>query len=98
LASAALDATRNRFRTLTVTAADVVRLLPPPVDAVVVALSAGDHHLYVVDAQGNASPASKALVRQRRSYVDDKAAGVTYSGTWPNRNDTQDLNGLSSLH
>lgn len=55
--------------------------------------TAGDYHLYVVDAQGNASPASKALVRQRWSYVDDKAAGVTYSGAWSNWNDTRDLNG-----
>ncbi|WP_141208680.1 RICIN domain-containing protein [Streptomyces griseorubiginosus] len=55
--------------------------------------TAGDYRLYVVDAQGNASPASKALVRQRWNHVDDKAAGVTYSGTWSNWNDTKDLNG-----
>ncbi|PIM69378.1 carbohydrate-binding protein [Streptomyces sp. JV178] len=55
--------------------------------------TAGDYRLYVVDAQGNASPASKALVRQRWSHVDDKAAGVTYSGTWSNWNDTKDMNG-----
>ncbi|MGW1749142.1 RICIN domain-containing protein [Streptomyces sp. NPDC002092] len=55
--------------------------------------TAGDYHLYVVDAQGKASAASKALVRQRWSYVDDKAAGVTYSGTWSNWNDTKDING-----
>ncbi|MFF1720510.1 RICIN domain-containing protein [Streptomyces sviceus] len=54
---------------------------------------AGDYRLYVVDAQGNASPTSKALVRQRWSHVDDKAAGVTYSGTWSNWNDTKDMNG-----
>ncbi|MEU3891564.1 RICIN domain-containing protein [Streptomyces sp. NPDC029041] len=55
--------------------------------------AAGDYRLYVVDAQGNASAASKALVRQRWDHVDDKAAGVTYSGTWSNWNDTQDMNG-----
>ncbi|AYC36221.1 RICIN domain-containing protein [Streptomyces griseorubiginosus] len=55
--------------------------------------TAGDYRLYVVDAQGNASPASKALVRQRWNHVDDKAAGVTYSGTWSNWNDTKDMNG-----
>ncbi|MFI1510777.1 RICIN domain-containing protein [Streptomyces sp. NPDC020597] len=53
----------------------------------------GDYRLYVVDAQGNASAASKALVRQRWNHVDDKAAGVTYSGTWSNWNDTKDMNG-----
>ncbi|MER7482535.1 RICIN domain-containing protein [Streptomyces sp. NPDC126510] len=55
--------------------------------------TAGDYRLYVVDAQGNASAASKALVRQRWNHIDDKAAGVTYSGTWSNWNDTQDMNG-----
>ncbi|MFF5985145.1 RICIN domain-containing protein [Streptomyces olindensis] len=55
--------------------------------------TAGDYRLYVVDAQGNASAASKALVRQRWDHVDDKATGVTYSGTWSNWNDTQDMNG-----
>ncbi|MFE9452416.1 RICIN domain-containing protein [Streptomyces sp. NPDC006739] len=55
--------------------------------------TAGDYRLYVVDAQGNASAASKALVRQRWNHVDDKAAGVTYSGTWSNWNDTKDMNG-----
>ncbi|MGW2567820.1 RICIN domain-containing protein [Streptomyces sp. NPDC001537] len=55
--------------------------------------TAGDYRLYVVDAQGNASPASKALVRQRWNHVDDKATGVTYSGTWSNWNDTKDMNG-----
>ncbi|MGW2639158.1 RICIN domain-containing protein [Streptomyces sp. NPDC001348] len=53
----------------------------------------GDYHLYVVDAQGNASAASNALVRQRWNHVDDKAPGVTYSGTWSNWNDTKDMNG-----
>lgn len=53
----------------------------------------GDYRLYVVDAQGNTSAASKALVRQRWNHVDDKAAGVTYSGTWSNWNDTKDMNG-----
>jgi hypothetical protein len=55
--------------------------------------TAGDYRLYVVDGQGNASAASKALVRQRWNHVDDKAAGVTYSGTWSNWNDTKDMNG-----
>ncbi|MCX5263143.1 RICIN domain-containing protein [Streptomyces sp. NBC_00199] len=53
----------------------------------------GDYRLYVLDAQGNASAASKALVRQRWNHVDDKAAGVTYSGTWSNWNDTKDMHG-----
>ncbi|MFC8342552.1 RICIN domain-containing protein [Streptomyces sp. NPDC057280] len=61
--------------------------------AIAVPQTAGDYRLYVVDAQGNASPASKALVRQRWNHVDDKAAGVTYSGTWSNWNDTKDMNG-----
>ncbi|MFF9808383.1 RICIN domain-containing protein [Streptomyces coeruleorubidus] len=55
--------------------------------------SVGDYRLYVVDAQGNASAASDALVRQRWAYVDDKAASVTYSAGWSNWNDTQDFNG-----
>ncbi|MEU6510722.1 RICIN domain-containing protein [Streptomyces sp. NPDC046942] len=55
--------------------------------------AAGDYHLYAVDAQGNASPASKAIVRQRWNHVDDKAAGVTYSGMWSNWNDSKDMNG-----
>ncbi|SPE99805.1 RICIN domain-containing protein [Streptomyces sp. MA5143a] len=55
--------------------------------------TAGQYRLYVVDAQGNASPASKSLVRQSWAYVDDKAASVTYSGTWSNWNDTKDMNG-----
>ncbi|MGQ4434399.1 RICIN domain-containing protein [Streptomyces sp. SAS_260] len=55
--------------------------------------TAGDYRLYVVDAQGHASAASKALVRQRWNHVDDKAAGVTYSGAWSNWNDTKDMNG-----
>ncbi|MET7691277.1 RICIN domain-containing protein [Streptomyces sp. NPDC005483] len=55
--------------------------------------AAGDYRLYVLDSQGNASAASKALVRQRWNHVDDKAAGVTYSGTWSNWNDTKDMNG-----
>ncbi|GAA0672713.1 hypothetical protein GCM10010193_26570 [Kitasatospora atroaurantiaca] len=59
--------------------------------------TAGDYRLYVVDAQGNASPASKALVRQRWSHVDDKAAGVTYSGTWSNWNDSKDVNGSEKV-
>ncbi|MFG3228224.1 RICIN domain-containing protein [Kitasatospora sp. NPDC048194] len=59
--------------------------------------AAGDYHLYVVDAQGNASAASNALVRQRWNHVDDKAAGVTYSGTWSNWNDSKDMNGSESV-
>jgi hypothetical protein len=55
--------------------------------------TAGDYRLYVVDAQGNASAASKALVRQRWNHVDDRTAGVSYSGTWSNWNDTKDMNG-----
>ncbi|MEW1648589.1 RICIN domain-containing protein [Streptomyces sp. NPDC091219] len=61
--------------------------------AIAVPQTAGDYRLYVVDAQVNASAASKALVRQRWNHVDDKAAGVTYSGTWSNWNDTKDMNG-----
>ncbi|MFF7791454.1 RICIN domain-containing protein [Streptomyces sp. NPDC007991] len=59
--------------------------------------AAGDYRLYVVDAQGNASVASKALVRQRWNHVDDKAPGVTYAGTWSNWNDTKDMNGSEKL-
>ncbi|MDW8807274.1 RICIN domain-containing protein [Streptomyces scabiei] len=55
--------------------------------------SAGDYRLYVVDAQGDASAASKALVRQRWAYADDRAANVTYSSGWSNWNDTKDFNG-----
>ncbi|MFF7258785.1 RICIN domain-containing protein [Streptomyces sp. NPDC008159] len=61
--------------------------------SIAVPQTAGHYRLYVVDAQGNASPASKSLVRQSWAYVDDKAAGVTYSGTWSNWNDTKDMNG-----
>ncbi|MDN0196228.1 RICIN domain-containing protein [Streptomyces sp. S.PNR 29] len=53
----------------------------------------GDYRLYVVDAQGNASPASKSLVRQRWAYVDDKDSLVTYSSGWSNWNDSQDFKG-----
>ncbi|MFE3852092.1 RICIN domain-containing protein [Streptomyces griseorubiginosus] len=59
--------------------------------------AAGDYRLYVRDAQGNASAASKALVRQRWNHVDDRAAGVTYSGTWSNWNDTKDMNGTEKF-
>ncbi|MFF0079247.1 RICIN domain-containing protein [Streptomyces canus] len=55
--------------------------------------TAGDYRLYVVDAQGNASPASKSLVRQRWTYADDKDSSLTYSPGWSNWNDTQDFNG-----
>lgn len=53
----------------------------------------GDYRLYVVDAQGNASPASKSLVRQRWAYVDDKDSGPTYSSGWSNWNDSRDFKG-----
>ncbi|HEY8980516.1 MAG TPA: right-handed parallel beta-helix repeat-containing protein, partial [Streptomyces sp.] len=59
--------------------------------------TAGDYRLYVVDAQGNASPASKALVRQRWNHVDDKAASVSYSGSWSNWNDSRDVNGSEKV-
>ncbi|MGW5611939.1 RICIN domain-containing protein [Streptomyces sp. NPDC003753] len=53
----------------------------------------GDYRLYVVDAQGNASPASKSLVRQRWAYLDDKDSTLTYSSGWSNWNDSRDFNG-----
>ncbi|MDX2676426.1 RICIN domain-containing protein [Streptomyces sp. NY05-11A] len=53
----------------------------------------GDYRLYVVDAQGNTSAASKSLVRQRYAFVDDKDSGLTYSSGWSNWNDSQDFNG-----
>ncbi|WP_329126268.1 right-handed parallel beta-helix repeat-containing protein [Streptomyces sp. NBC_01465] len=53
----------------------------------------GDYRLYVVDAQGNASAASKSLVRRLWAYVDDKDAGLTYSSGWSNWNDSQDFKG-----
>lgn len=53
----------------------------------------GDYRLYVVDAQGNASAASKSLVRQRWGYVDDKDSSLTYSSGWSNWNDSQDFKG-----
>ncbi|MER6069632.1 RICIN domain-containing protein [Streptomyces sp. NPDC001817] len=56
----------------------------------------GDYRLYVVDAQGNASAASKSLVRQRWTYVDDKDSGLTYSSSWSNWNDSQDYKGSES--
>lgn len=59
--------------------------------------TAGDYRLYVVDAQGNASAASKSLVRQRWNYVDDKSSGITYSSPWSNWNDSQDFNGSESF-
>ncbi|GAQ63765.1 RICIN domain-containing protein [Streptomyces scabiei] len=61
--------------------------------AISVPLTAGDYRLYVVDAQGNASPASKSLVRQRWDYVDDKDSSVTYSSGWSNWNDSRDFKG-----
>ncbi|WP_208921759.1 RICIN domain-containing protein [Streptomyces capitiformicae] len=53
----------------------------------------GDYRLYVVDAQGSASAASKSLVRQRWAYVDDKDSSLTYSSGWSNWNDSQDFRG-----
>lgn len=61
--------------------------------AISVPPTVGDYRLYVVDAQGNASPASKSLVRQRWAYVDDKDSPVTYSTGWSNWNDSQDFKG-----
>ncbi|CCK26032.1 hypothetical protein BN159_1653 [Streptomyces davaonensis JCM 4913] len=55
--------------------------------------TAGDYRLYVVDAEGKASAASKALVRQRWISVDDKDSRLTYSSGWSNWNDTRDFNG-----
>lgn len=55
--------------------------------------TAGDYRLYVVDAQGIASAASKSLVRQRWAYVDDKDSALTYSSGWSNWNDAQDFKG-----
>ncbi|MEH0421508.1 RICIN domain-containing protein [Streptomyces sp. B21-083] len=59
--------------------------------------TAGDYRLYVVDAQGNASAASKSLVRQRWAYVDDKDSGLTYSSGWSNWNDSQDFKGSENF-
>lgn len=56
----------------------------------------GDYRLYVVDAQGNASAASKSFVRQRWAYVDDKDSGPTYSSPWSNWNDSRDFKGSES--
>ncbi|MFI6007431.1 RICIN domain-containing protein [Streptomyces sp. NPDC051243] len=61
--------------------------------AISVPPTVGDYRLYVVDAQGNASPASKSLVRQLWAYVDDKDSSVTYSSGWSNWNDSKDFNG-----
>ncbi|MES4907980.1 MULTISPECIES: RICIN domain-containing protein [unclassified Streptomyces] len=61
--------------------------------AISVPPTVGDYRLYVVDAQGDASPASKSLVRQRWAYVDDKDSPVTYSTGWSNWNDSQDFKG-----
>ncbi|MDG5806578.1 RICIN domain-containing protein [Streptomyces ossamyceticus] len=61
--------------------------------AISVPPTVGDYRLYVVDAQGNASPASKSLVRQLWDYVDDKDSSVTYSSGWSNWNDLKDFNG-----
>ena len=58
-----------------------------------VPLTAGDYRLYVVDAQGNASAASKSLVRQRWAHVDDKDSGLIYSAGWSTWNDSQDFKG-----
>ncbi|MFC9930518.1 RICIN domain-containing protein [Streptomyces sp. NPDC127190] len=64
--------------------------------AIAVPPKPGDYRLYVVDAQGNASAASKALVRQRWTYVDDKDSGLTYSPSWSSWNDSQDFKGSES--
>ncbi|AZP22471.1 right-handed parallel beta-helix repeat-containing protein [Streptomyces aquilus] len=56
----------------------------------------GDYRLYVVDAQGNASAASKSFVRQRWTYVDDKDSVLTYSSPWSNWNDSRDFKGSES--
>jgi hypothetical protein len=56
----------------------------------------GEYRLYVVDAQGDASAASKSLVRQRWTYADDKDSGLTYSSSWSNWNDSQDFKGSES--
>lgn len=61
--------------------------------AISVPPTVGDYRLYVVDAQGNASPASKSLVRQLWAYVDDKDSSVTYSSGWANWNDSKDFGG-----
>ena len=61
--------------------------------AIAVPPKPGDYRLYVVDNQGNASPASKSLVRQRYAFVDDKDSGLTYSSGWSNWNDPRDFNG-----
>ncbi|OLE28127.1 MAG: hypothetical protein AUG49_03390 [Catenulispora sp. 13_1_20CM_3_70_7] len=60
--------------------------------------SAGDYHLYVVDAQGNASAPSKSIVRRQQpwSYVDDKDPQLTYNTSWSNANDANDYNGSES--
>ncbi|MBO1329798.1 RICIN domain-containing protein [Streptomyces sp. VRA16 Mangrove soil] len=61
--------------------------------SIVVPPTAGDYHLYVVDAEGKASAASKALVRQRWVHVDDKDSRLTYSPGWATWHDTRDFNG-----
>lgn len=61
--------------------------------AISVPPTVGDYRLYVVDAQGNASPASKSLVRQLWAYIDDKHSSVTYSTGWSNWNDSRDFEG-----
>ncbi|TPQ18980.1 RICIN domain-containing protein [Streptomyces sporangiiformans] len=61
--------------------------------AISVPPTVGDYRLYVVDAQGNASSASKSLVRQLWAYVDDKDSSVTYSTGWSNWNDSRDFKG-----
>ncbi|NUR00533.1 MAG: right-handed parallel beta-helix repeat-containing protein [Streptomyces sp.] len=71
--------------TMTKAAGTAVTIAVPP--------KPGDYRLYVVDAQGNASPASKSLVRQRYAFVDDKDSGLTYSSGWSNWNDSRDFNG-----
>ncbi|WP_030324846.1 RICIN domain-containing protein [Streptomyces sp. NRRL B-3229] len=79
--------------TTTFTAGPTMTIASGTASSINIPQAAGDYRLYVLDAQGNSSAASKALVRQRWNHVDDKAAGVTYSGTWSNWNDTKDMNG-----
>ncbi|MGW2487917.1 RICIN domain-containing protein [Streptomyces sp. NPDC001606] len=64
--------------------------------AIAVPPKPGDYRLYVVDARGNASAASKSLVRQRWTYVDDKDSGLGYSSSWSSWSDSQDFKGSES--
>ncbi|NUT91766.1 MAG: right-handed parallel beta-helix repeat-containing protein [Saccharothrix sp.] len=55
----------------------------------------GDYKLHVVDARGSRSE-SASIVRQQWTHVDDKAAGVRYTGGWNNWSDTRDFHGSES--